>query len=81
MVTMNSKLKILGPYQVNITIYLEHISRHPCLLVEMRRENLQPDRVDGSDVPHVDVLGVDKLGVHEVAGMLDRVENTLRVNL
>ena len=44
-------------------------------------EDLQPDRVDGSDVPHVDVLGVDNLGVHHVRRMLHCVQNTLGMHL
>ena len=59
----------------------ENISVDSGLLIEVGREDLQPDGVDGGDVPHVDILGVDQLGVHNVGRVLHGVENTFRVDL
>ena len=47
----------------------------------MRRQDLQPDWIYSGDVSHVDVLGVDNLGVHHVRRMLHCVQNTLGMHL
>ena len=59
----------------------EDISVDSGLLIEVGGEDLQPDRVYGSDVPHVHVLGVDQLGVDDVGRVFHRVQNTFRVDL
>ena len=59
----------------------EDISVDSCLLIEVGGQHLQPDRVNGGDVSHVDLLGVHKLGVHDVGRMFHSVEHTFRVDL
>ena len=59
----------------------KNISVDSGLLIEVGGEDLQPGRVYGGDIPHVDLLGVHQLGVHHVCRVLHRVENTFRVDL